>query len=138
MRIGALRERRTHADVDTMHGSALRERCAAAPVANSAQDAMKTTIICDKRDETGRALDARILAHMEGPRDDASFDRLALDVFAYQYERNAPYRRYCAQIGCDPSRAASWRDIPAVPSGSFADARLACFPPERAAVTFVS
>lgn len=99
---------------------------------------MKTTLIRDNRDDTGRTLDARILAHIGGARDDGAFDRLSLDVYAYQFERNAPYRRYCERMGSDPSRASSWRDVPAVPAGSFADVRLACFGPDRTALTFVS
>ncbi|HEY7981512.1 MAG TPA: hypothetical protein VID19_08490 [Candidatus Eremiobacteraceae bacterium] len=110
---------------------------------------MKTTAIHDKRDAAGRALDAQILAYIGGAdfdapidvteeRGDTEFSRLALDVFAYQFERNAPYRRYCQRLGVEPSHASTWRDVPAVPAASFADARLACFPPDRTALTFVS
>jgi len=99
---------------------------------------MKTTMICDNRDDAGRTLDAQILAHIGGARDDGAFDRLALGVYAYQFERNAPYRRYCERMGSDPSHASSWRDVPAVPAASFGDVRLACFGSERTALTFVS
>jgi len=99
---------------------------------------MKTTLIRDNRDATARVLDARILAHIGGMRDEDAYDRLALEVYAYQFERNAPYRRYCERMGSDPSRASSWRDVPAVPAASFADVRLACFGPDRTALTFVS
>jgi hypothetical protein len=99
---------------------------------------MKTTSIRDNRDEAGRALDAHILAYIGGVNDDRTFDRLARDVYAYQFERNASYRRYCERRGSDPSRASEWLDIPAVPAASFADARLACFSPERTLLTFVS
>jgi acyl-protein synthetase LuxE len=99
---------------------------------------MNTTLIRDNRDAAARALDARILAHIGGTRDEDAFDRLALDVYAYQYERNVPYRRYCERMASDPSRASSWRDVPAVPAASFADVRLACFGSERTALAFVS
>ena len=99
---------------------------------------MNTTLIRDNRDATARNLDARILAHIGGALDEDVFNRLALDVYAYQFERNAPYRRYCERMGSDPSRASSWRDGPAVPATSVADVRLACFGPERGARTFVS
>jgi len=99
---------------------------------------MKTTTIRDNRDDAGRDLDARILAHMDAQADDSAFDRLAVDVYAYQFERNAPYRRFCERLGTDPSRASSWRDVPAIAAGSFGDARLACFPPDRAALSYVS
>jgi acyl-protein synthetase LuxE len=99
---------------------------------------MKTTSIRDERDETSRALDARILSFIGGADDDGTFDRLALEVYAYQFERNPPYRRYCERRGSEPSRVSSWRDVPAVPAASFADTRLACFGPDRTALTFVS
>jgi hypothetical protein len=99
---------------------------------------MKTTSIRDNRDKAGHALDSRILAAMKGAIDDVAFDRLAREVYAYQFERNAPYRRYCLRLGSDPSRASTWRDVPAVPAASFGDARLACFGPEHSVLTFVS
>jgi hypothetical protein len=99
---------------------------------------MKTTTDCDNRDDASRDLDARILALMDAPGDDAAFDRLAVDIYAYQFERNAPYRGFCERLASDPSRASSWRDVPAVSAASFGDARLACFAPDRNALTFVS
>jgi hypothetical protein len=99
---------------------------------------MKTTNIRDERDATGRALDARILAYIDGVNDDSSFEQLAREVYAYQFERDPPYRRYCERRASDPSCVSSWRDIPAVPAASFADTRLACFSPERSVLTFVS
>jgi hypothetical protein len=99
---------------------------------------MKTTNFRDNRDEAGHARDARILAFMNGSKDDDAFDRLARDVFAYQFERNAPYRRYCRRLGGDPSHASTWRDIPAVPAASFGDARLASFDPGRCVLDFIS
>ncbi len=90
-------------------------------------------------DHAAQDLDQRIRRFIA--RSDATeigFERLALDVFSYQYERNEPYRRYCRQAGRKPDGARRWRDIPAVPVASFADARLACFPPERSMLSFVS
>jgi hypothetical protein len=80
------------------------------------------------------ALDARILAaiHLRQPADDAlgdaAFERLALDLFAYQIETNGPYGRYAAARGYSASNMpAGWRDIPAVPSAAFKEATLATF-----------
>jgi hypothetical protein len=82
-----------------------------------------------------RSLDERVLALIgEGPEashDDARFAALALDLFAYQYQNNAPYRRLCDALGRPPERVSDWREIPPVPSGAFKEARLACFAPER-------
>ncbi|MBC5824195.1 MAG: long-chain fatty acid--CoA ligase [Candidatus Eremiobacteraeota bacterium] len=84
-------------------------------------------------------LDARIRRFI-GRKDptELGFERLALDVFAHQYECNRPYRHHCDRVLRDPSAVRSWRDVPAVSAASFADARLACFPPKRTALTFVS
>lgn len=93
----------------------------------------------DKRDAAARALDDRVRDYIANanPKDDA-FERLALDTFAYQYERNAPYRQYCDRYGRTPDGVRSWRDVPAVPAQSFAAVRLACFAPDRTVLKFVS
>ncbi len=86
-----------------------------------------------------RELDKRILRFIEGADgDDAQFERLALDVFAYQYGANEPYRRYCDRLGRTPDDVRSWMDVPAIPTSAFAQLRLACFPPDCAGLTFVS
>jgi hypothetical protein len=71
-----------------------------------------------------------------GPPDDVRFERLALELFGYQYEENAPYRRYCNAYGVEPGSVATWDAIPAVPTGAFKEARLATFPQERTVRTF--
>ncbi len=82
-----------------------------------------------------RELDERSLSLIgEGPDarpDDARFAALALDMFAYQYQHNAPYQRLCDALGRQPERVSDWTQIPPVPTGAFKEARLACFAPER-------
>lgn len=93
----------------------------------------------DRRDADAKRLDEAIIALIDGARaDEDRFERLALEVFAYQYERNEPYRNYCDRIGATPDEVESWREVPAVPASAFAAARLACFPPASTVVTFVS
>jgi hypothetical protein len=92
----------------------------------------------DLRDEIARSLDDRIARYMTGAPDDIEFERLVCELFAYQYERNAPYRTFCDRVGRRPADVAGWRDVPPVSAASFSDARLACFPPERISLTFVS
>lgn len=82
-------------------------------------------------------LDDRILDFMRDG-DDAGFERLALDVFHYQYEACPPYRRYCERCGVTPATASGWRDVPAVPAASFAEVRLACFDAVRTTIAFES
>jgi hypothetical protein len=69
-------------------------------------------------------------------RDDARFERLALALFAFQFEANVPYGRFCAARGATPDRVRSWRDIPAVPTGAFKELPLRCFPAERSVHVF--
>ena len=84
-------------------------------------------------------LDRRILERIARPgADDESFERLALELFAYQFAANPAYRRYCERRGGTPATVRRWIDVPAIPTAAFADMRLACFPPERTALTFVS
>ena len=80
-----------------------------------------------------------LLAFME--RDDTSeteFERLALQLFAYQFQHNQPYRRFAVQRGRTPLSVRSWRDIPAVPITAFKDLTLSCTPPDEAQRVFMT
>ncbi len=67
---------------------------------------------------------------------DEEFDRLALDVFAFQYERCAVYRAYCDRRKQTPQSAMHWKEIPATPTSAFKDFALTCFPVEQAVAEF--
>ncbi len=69
---------------------------------------------------------------------DGVFDTLALELFAYQYAQNAPYRAYCESLEASPASVREWQDIPAVPVRAFKSAALTTFPPPRAAACFES
>jgi hypothetical protein len=71
-------------------------------------------------------------AHGAPPPD---FESWALRIFAHQYERNAPYRAFCARRGVTPASVARWEDVPAVPSAAFRRVDLACGPAEAVFVT---
>jgi hypothetical protein len=58
------------------------------------------------------------------------FESWALRIFAYQFERNGPYRAFCARRGVTPATVARWEDVPPVPVAAFRRADLACGPPE--------
>ncbi len=84
-------------------------------------------------------LDARILGliarSVERRCPDAEFNHLALALFRHQFTRNAPYRRYCESLGRSPRNVAHWKQIPAVPTTAFKDAKLTTLrPAERTAV----
>ena len=76
----------------------------------------------------------RVLNFMRKPQQQ-EFDRLALEVFAFQYGRNDAYRRFCDRRGIAPDRVSSWKEIPAVPTSAFKLLDLSCAPPERVFLT---
>jgi hypothetical protein len=83
---------------------------------------------------TRAELERELLAWMRDEparHDEARFERLALALFAFQFEANAPYGRFCAARGATPDRVSSWAEIPAVPTGAFKELPLRCFPAER-------
>lgn len=91
--------------------------------------------------DTQRLTDA-ILAFIargaDQPPDDARFNALALEVFAYQFERNASYRAYCRARGATPATVRHWTGVPAVPTAAFKELPIACFPVERAVAVYRS
>jgi hypothetical protein len=86
-------------------------------------------------------LDARVLAWMaewaaapgaaDAARDEARFDSLARELFAFQVARCAPWAHFCERRGVTAGRIASWREIPPVPAAAFKELALRSFPPER-------
>lgn len=81
-------------------------------------------------------LQERILAAIAlGSRfSDAAFNELALDVYRFQHENTAFYRRFCSASGAPEPCA--WQNIPAVPAAAFKRAQIGAFPPEHAAFVF--
>lgn len=97
-----------------------------------------------RADPRRAALDSEILAWMrEGwpsstsdDEGEARFDRLARELFQYQFEHCAPYARFCEARSVTPGAVTCWRDIPAVPAGAFKELALHSFPVERRVKTF--
>ena len=87
--------------------------------------------------------EAQIIDHLlafigaDGASDD-EFNTVALDLFAYQFENNQPYRRFCQQREKTVRTVKSWRDIPAVPIDAFKDLTLSCCVPEDAERFFMT
>jgi hypothetical protein len=65
-----------------------------------------------------------------GDASDEAFDAMALALFAYQFENNAPFQRFARQRGRTPRTVRTWRDIPPVPINAFKELTLSCRPPE--------
>lgn len=76
----------------------------------------------------------RVLKFIRGTTDE-TFEGLALEVFAFQYERNPAYRRFCDQRGVTPDPIVRWDEIPAVPTAAFKFLDLTCAPPEHIFLT---
>jgi Acyl-protein synthetase, LuxE len=92
-----------------------------------------------RADPARAELDAAVIAWTrETPwrRDDARFDALARALFAFQFERCAPYRRFCESRGSTPAELRSWREVPTIPTGAFKELSLTSFPRERATHVF--
>lgn len=68
----------------------------------------------------------------------AEFNRLALELFDFQYEHNAAYRRFCRARRVEPSRLSDWTQIPPVPLRAFKEVTLACEPPKQAEAVFMT
>ncbi len=58
-----------------------------------------------------------------------TFEELARALFAFQYDRNPAYHRWCDALGCSPSGVRSIEEIPAVPTAAFKELELVCGPP---------
>ena len=68
--------------------------------------------------------------------DVARLDALAIPHFAYQFEHNLPYQRYCQGRGVTPETITTYRDIPPVPTDVFKKVRLTVAPEGATARTF--
>jgi len=69
---------------------------------------------------------------------EAAFDRLALELFSYQFERNQPYRRFATQRAKTIRTVRTWRDIPPVPIDAFKDLTLSCRTPDDSFRVFMT
>jgi Acyl-protein synthetase, LuxE len=65
-------------------------------------------------------------------------NRLALSLFALQFEYNAPYRRLCEARGISPSAIEHWSRIPAAPAVAFKEFELTSLPADARPCVFHS
>jgi hypothetical protein len=69
---------------------------------------------------------------------DVAFNDHAVSVFLYQFENNAPYRRYCERRGVRPDRVGHWLEVPPVPTAAFKEAQLVAGDPAKAEAVFLT
>jgi hypothetical protein len=82
----------------------------------------------------------QVLTFIHSPASD-SFERLALEVFRYQFEAVEPYQRFCEERGVHPGSINSVNEIPAVSNVAFKYVDLApaaAAPPPNARVFLTS
>ena len=79
---------------------------------------------------------SRVRSFIEAP--DAAPLALALELFRFQFEHNAPYRRYCERAGKNSHNVAGWNDIPAVITSAFKEADWSVLSPSERAAVFLS
>jgi hypothetical protein len=69
---------------------------------------------------------------------EGAFDRMALRLFAHQFEHDPAFQRFCRQRGRTPRSVRHWREIPALPIDGFKELTLSCVPPEQCARVFMT
>jgi Acyl-protein synthetase, LuxE len=57
-----------------------------------------------------------------------SFQALALELFALQFDHNPAYRRFCSARNAAPENIQNWQDIPAIPTSAFKELDLTSLP----------
>jgi len=72
-----------------------------------------------------------ILDFVQKPTDEKTFERLALEAFAFQYEQIAPYKTLCDRRGAAPGSVDSWREVPPVPVLAYSSVELASAEPKE-------
>lgn len=80
----------------------------------------------------------RVAAFIGGPSTGDSFEVLALDLYARQFEANPAYRKLSTAVGRTPATVRTWREIPAVPTTAFKLLELTCLEPAERTVVFHS
>jgi hypothetical protein len=92
------------------------------------------------RDAEGRALRSELAGlfanPVDQPMDDETFNRAALRVFRYQFERNAPYAAFCERRDRTPAEVSHWSEIPPVPTAAFKEVPLVVGSPADAEAVF--
>jgi len=70
------------------------------------------------------AIEERLMRIFAAQEPTFDFGEVALAIFARQYERSVPYRRYCDARSKSPATVTDWREIPHLPVTAFKHARI--------------
>lgn len=66
------------------------------------------------------------------------FNQMALSLFAYQYEQNQGFRKYCRKRRVSPSTVTHYTQIPPVPIAAFKQTTLSCSSVKEAEAIFMT
>ena len=69
---------------------------------------------------------AAIESHIFRIRSTADFNRMALEAFRFQYDRNPVYRKFADSLGTNPSRIKTYQEIPFLPIEFFKTRQVVC------------
>lgn len=87
-------------------------------------------------------LDAKVAAFIargwEQETNEAEFNALALEIFAYQFKANDYYRNLCEQFGKYPDQISHWSQILAVPTQAFKESVVASIPVEKSELALLT
>ncbi len=92
----------------------------------------------DPFSEIGARIGGFIDEHTTRPASDADFNRLALDLFALQFQHNGPFQRLCRARGAEPDCVDHWTRIPAMPAAAFKEWEVTSLPADRRSRVFHS
>jgi hypothetical protein len=93
----------------------------------------------NQMDSTYEQIKDKLLRFIEqDSSSEQQFNEMALSLFAYQYENNQPFRKYCRKRKASPSSIKHYTEIPPVPITAFKQTELSCCPPEETAAVFMT
>jgi len=96
---------------------------------------MDTSLYTDQEAQVAHAL-TQFIEHPE--TSGAGFNELALELFAYHFDRSAPYRTLCESLDINPAFVTDITQIPAVPAEAFKKFELTCVGHEHVERVFYS
>lgn len=74
----------------------------------------------------------------QGDLSPGTFNPLALELFALQFQHNLPYRKFCEARRVTPLTATHWSQIPALPAAALKEGQLTCLAPAERTRVFHS
>lgn len=94
--------------------------------------------LLDQLTDRVRAFSEDVRPSRAAPPGDATFNALALELFAAQFAAVPAYRAFATHLGATPDTVQHWRDLPAVPTMAFKEFAFTSLAPERRRRVFQS